>query len=84
MIDGMKVLRTYGTELEAEMAVAMLRAYGLEALVTTDDCGGMNPQMALLEGIRLLVWEKDVEEARALLEAEGDGDESGSPESGLT
>jgi len=79
MIDGMTVLRTYGSEMEAEMAAAMLGAYGVEALVTTDDAGGMYPQMAQLRGIKLLVWEKDLEEARALLEAEGGGDEPGGP-----
>jgi len=77
VIDGMKVLRTYGTELEAEMAAAMLLAYGVEALVTTDDAGGMYPAMAQLRAIKLLVWEKDLEEAGALLDAEGGGDESG-------
>ena len=40
MIDGMMILRTYGTELEAEMAAAMLQAYGVEALITTDDGDG--------------------------------------------
>ncbi|MBK9305299.1 MAG: DUF2007 domain-containing protein [bacterium] len=77
MIDGMTVLRTYGTEVEAEMVAAMLHAYGLEALVSTDDAGGMYPAMAQLRAIKLLVWEKDLEEAKALLEAEGGGDESG-------
>ena len=77
MIDGMKVLRTYGSEMEAEMAAAMLQAYGVEALVSTDDAGGMYPQMAQLRGIKLLVWEKDLEEAKALLESEGNGDETG-------
>jgi hypothetical protein len=77
MIDGMSVLRTYGSEIEAEMAAAMLQAYGVETLVTTDDAGGMYPQMAQLRGIKLLVWEKDLEEARTLLEAEGDGEDLG-------
>jgi hypothetical protein len=80
MIDGMTVLRTYGSEMEAEMAAAMLQAYGVEALVTTDDAGGMYPQMAQLRGIRLLVWEKDLEEAKALLDAEGGGDASDVPD----
>lgn len=80
MIDGMKVLRTYGTELEADMAAVMLRAYGVEALVTTDDAGGMYPLLAQLRGIKLLVWEKDLEEAGALIEAEGAGDDV--PETG--
>ena len=75
MIDGMTVLRTYGSEMEAEMAAAMLQAYGVEALVSTDDAGGMYPQMAQLRGIKLLVWEKDLEEARALLESVGDGND---------
>jgi hypothetical protein len=74
VIDGMTVLRTYGTELEAEMAAAMLLAYGVESLVSTDDAGGMYPAMAQLRAIKLLVWEKDVEEAQALIEAEGAGD----------
>ncbi|MBA4378154.1 MAG: hypothetical protein C0395_05785 [Gemmatimonas sp.] len=80
MIDGMTVLRTFGSEIEAEMAAAMLQAYGVEALVTTDDAGGMYPQMAQLRGIKLLVWEKDVEEAQALLETDGAGE--GDPEKG--
>ena len=40
----------------------------------------MYPQMAQLRGIKLLVWEKDLEEAKALLEAEGGGDEPDGPD----
>jgi hypothetical protein len=55
---------------EAELIVGMLRSNGLQALVSADDAGGVEPQLQL-QGVRVLVAPSDATAARQLL-AEAD------------
>ena len=58
---------TYFNEVEAELAQATLGAAGIESFLKFEDTGGMMPVLQQSEGVRLLVDEKDLEEARTLL-----------------
>ena len=58
---------TYFNEVEAELAQATLAAAGIESFLKFEDTGGMMPVLQQSEGVRLLVDEKDLEEARTLL-----------------
>ena len=55
---------------EAELIVGMLRSYGLRAVVSADDAGGVEPQLQL-QGVRVLVAASDEAAARQLI-AEAD------------
>lgn len=58
----------FGSRPEAELARALLDDAGIPATVESDDAGGMYPSMANVGGVRLLVREEDLEDARAVLE----------------
>lgn len=76
MRDGMTRVETYGTELEAEMALSQLQALGITACLELDDAGGMQPQLGAIRGIHVLVFAEDAAHARAILQGHG-GDGSG-------
>jgi hypothetical protein len=45
----------------------MLDANGIVAVVSSDDAGGIEPQLQVTQGVRVLVAPEDAERARALL-----------------
>ncbi len=63
------VVKTFVNEFEAERAKGMLEEEGIECSVSSDDVGGMGPPQQLIQGIKLLVLEEDLEKAKAILEA---------------
>jgi hypothetical protein len=63
---------TFADAEVAEVARLTLAARGLEAEVQKDDCGGMQPNLQMLTGIRLWVPRAAGAEARALLAAAAD------------
>jgi len=76
MWDNMELVRTYVNEAEAQADLARLVAAGMEAVVATDNCGGMRPHFDLQMGVRLLVVTGSADDARELLGATpvaGDG-----------
>jgi hypothetical protein len=62
------LVRKYATETEAQIARAMLECEGIRAVVLTDDAGGMLPQFQMVEGVRLMVQQDDLDEAERILE----------------
>jgi hypothetical protein len=66
------VLRKYSTEVEAQLAAAVLEANGISARVVADTAGGTLPSIALIFPVRLLVHADDVDLARELLDTTGD------------
>jgi putative signal transducing protein len=72
MADDYVVVRRFTTEVEAELARAILESNGIAAAVLRDDAGGMLPAMSLLSAVRLVVGPADAEAAREVLDA-GDG-----------
>ncbi|HEY6214870.1 MAG TPA: DUF2007 domain-containing protein [Vicinamibacterales bacterium] len=67
--DALTIVRTFGYRQEAELARGALRAAGIEAVVTSDDAGGLRPAMGWANGVRLLVRAADVAAATELLDA---------------
>ena len=63
------VLRTYLTNIDAELAHGALQAAGIESVVRADDCGGTRPHL-WMGGVDLLVWPEDVERADEVLSNE--------------
>lgn len=66
-MDGMVIVREFLYEHEAEMAKGILATEGIDAIVSSDDCGGLRPDIGFASGIRLFVRVKDQEAATQLL-----------------
>jgi hypothetical protein len=56
------------SEVEAALAVAVLGSYGIEAVVSRDDAGGMQPGLSFVHGVKVLVAAEDAAEARRILD----------------
>ena len=70
--DEIVVLREFGTELDAQLAAAVLEANGIPARVAADTAGGALPSIAMLYPVRLLVRASDESIARELLDTSAD------------
>lgn len=60
----------FGSRLEAEAAIALLEANGIQASGKFGDAGGWLPHIALVDGFRILVFDEDLDAAKALLDAD--------------
>jgi hypothetical protein len=58
---------TYPNKIDAELAQGALEAAEIEAIVTADDAGGLQPQLWVGEGVRVLVRAEDAERAKEIL-----------------
>jgi putative signal transducing protein len=58
---------TFVNEVEAELAQATLAAAGIESFLKYEDIGGMLPSLQESEGVQVLVDEKFLVEAQAVL-----------------
>lgn len=67
MSDNPVVVKTFDNEAEAEMARQMLEDAGVRSFVSKDDAGGMEPQLQLTGGVRLIVSNSNAERAREIL-----------------
>ena len=61
------VVAEYTNTAEAEMAKERLEELGITALVSADDCGGMEPQLQLIGGVQLMVLRENEDYARQAL-----------------
>ena len=60
-------VRTFTNEAEANIAKGALEAFGIDCMITRDDCGGLRPHLTLTGGLRLLVRADDAARAAAVL-----------------
>ena len=67
------VIRSYRSEIEAQLAQAVLEAHGIPSMLLRDDMGGMQPTLTALSGVRLLVRHDDAVAALRILDAESPG-----------
>jgi hypothetical protein len=63
-------IRTFFSESEADIAHGALTAFGIESLLSHDNCGGQRAHLNLARGIRLLVKPEDVAQAEEVLQVE--------------
>ena len=64
------VVAVVGSRVEAEMIAGMLRGHGVKASVASDDAGGMEPFLQA-QGVRVLVPDAKLDQARRLLDPTG-------------
>ena len=77
MSDDIIVIRTFSTEVEAQLAQAALAADGIPSIVLPDNAGGMLPVLQVLFPVRLAVRSEDADVARQVLDAPpGDVDDT--------
>jgi hypothetical protein len=62
---------TYSSRHDAELAKSFLASNGVNAVVSGDDYGGIQPALSFSTGIRLLVKEEDVEKAKRIFHKAG-------------
>jgi hypothetical protein len=63
------VIRTFTSEIQAQIAQAVLDANGIDSGLIRDDAGGMMPWLQQLHPIRLVVREEDTADAVNLLDS---------------
>lgn len=63
-------LGAFPSRFEADVIIGMLRSNGIDATAAYGDGEGWVPHLAAYTGARVLVFEDDLEPARALLDAE--------------
>jgi hypothetical protein len=66
-----------GSVSEAHLIAGFLDSNGIEARVSSDDAGGLEPQWQLTNGVRILVAPEDLDEARRIVAEVESGQESG-------
>lgn len=67
MSDDFIVIRVFNNEIESAMAQQMLEGAGIKSFAFKDDVGGMEPQLQLAGGVRLIVNVADVQRAEEVL-----------------
>lgn len=58
---------TFYNDLEAHIAKGLLEDNGIDAYLRRDDCGGMEPQLQITEGIKLMVDSTQLNSAKEIL-----------------
>ena len=66
----LEIVGSYTSEAEANICKATLAAENIPAVILRDDAGGMDPQLQLTQGVRLMVRRSDLELAREILGSE--------------
>jgi hypothetical protein len=67
---GAVCIAVFSSRQSAELARSVLAGSGIQAIVDSDDYGGLHPALAMTHGVRLLVSGGDAEKARELLTLE--------------
>ncbi len=67
------ILEKFPNRIQAEMALGLLEAEGIQAWISADDAGGLYPSLQFVRGVRLLVFAEDADRAREILKAMEEG-----------
>jgi len=71
------VVQSYGSRIEADLAMGELEDAGIQAMIRADTAGGMREHLAWSgAGFQILVREEDATLARDVLTPPAEGDES--------
>ena len=65
-------VKTFNSRLEAEIARGNLEANGIDSMVSADDFGGIRPELAFVQGVRLLIKKENEERALEILDGSGE------------
>ena len=68
MSNDLSVIKIFSNEMDAAMAQEVLQGSGIKAFIFKDDAGGMEPQLQLTNGVRLIVSRQDAERAYEIIQ----------------
>jgi hypothetical protein len=68
MSDQSAVIKVFSNEMDAAIAQQVLLRSGIKAFIFKDDAGGMEPQLQLTGGVRLVVSEENAERAYQIIQ----------------
>ena len=63
----MVTLITCNSHSEADIIKGKLASFGVEAVIFSDDEGGLHPGMAMVNGVQIKVKEEDLEKAKEII-----------------
>ena len=63
------IIQEFPSSIEAEIVAGKLEASGIEAKITSDDCGGVRSFMTIATAAKLWIHKSDYEKAIRLLKA---------------
>lgn len=69
MTDELVNVRMFSNVMDASMAQQILEQSDISSFVSADDAGGMQPQLQLSSGVRLIVNRADADRALEILNA---------------
>ena len=64
----LEVIKVFASRMEAELARGYLEAMGINTRVVSDDADQLYPSLGVVKGVKLITAEKDLEQARTLLD----------------
>jgi len=69
MMDEQVVIRTFLYRHEAGIALGLLKSNGIEAVISSDDCGGYRPHLNFgFDNVQILVHSDDAQKAKEILQ----------------
>lgn len=72
MNEKIKLLKTFNSRIDAELAKSFLEANGIKSMVSADDVGEMYPAATVYWGVNLFVNENNFEIADSLINSFGE------------
>ena len=64
----LEVIKVFASRMEAELARGYLEAMGIKTRVVSDDADQLYPSLGVVKGVKLITAEKNLEQARILLD----------------
>ncbi len=61
------IIADFGSRLQAELTVELLKSFGIESRIIADDCGGIAPGQSFVRGVKVTVSEKDAAAAAEII-----------------
>jgi len=65
----LEVIKVFASRMEAELARGYLEAMGIKTRVVADDADQLYPSLGVVKGVKLITAEKNLEQARTLLDS---------------
>jgi hypothetical protein len=65
----LEVIKVFASRIEAELARGYLETMEIKTRVVSDDADQLYPSLGVVRGVRLITAEKNLEQARALLDS---------------
>ena len=63
----LRLLKIFSSNIEAEIARSFLQSSDIKSFIVSDDAGSMYPSQGFVNGVRLMVDQKDLSIASELL-----------------